>query len=365
MQCTLASFKKIHLYRIPFSTSIKAMKILPFKSSFLIALIAVTSMYGAAIQTNNQVLVKIGTKAITVLDIKREMDRQIYLQNPQMFDDATAICGFYYKNWKNTLQKITQDEVFLLVADHLKYVIPAPDITQKVAQLFGDNEFETYKFLSITIEQAREMAKRDLYSAHLAWFSIWSKALSEATPKTILGAYTNHVKDLAKKDTWTYQALYLSSRDEKLLENTTSSISTLLKEGKYENLALILDQVKNSDEKVQIGLSKDITLKTNEISPNLLAVLENLEEGMTSEVVSGSRNGIFTGKILQLKKHTKENIPTLATVSEGLKSTIVNTIAEQITKERFTALYKQYDVQGLFGNELFDSKLEPFSLQDE
>ena len=350
---------------MPLSTTIKAMKILSLNSFFITTVIALTSVYSAKIQTTNQILTRVASKTITVLDVKKEMDRQIYMKDPNMFFDATAVGSYYYKNWKYTLQKITQDELFLLEADSLHYEIPAPDITQKVTQLFGENDIEAYKFLSITPEEGREIAKRELYSSHLIWFKVWNTSLMQTTPKAILGAYSSYIRELAKKDTWTYQALYLSSRNKEDLENTTLKLSTLLKESKCENLSLILDQVKQNNQEVKIGLSKDITLKTNELSPSLLAVLENLEEGMTSDIISGKNNGVFTGKILQLKEHKKERIPALSEVSEELKNTISSNIADQLSKEHFKMLYKQYDAEGLFGDDLFASKLEPFTLVDE
>ena len=341
------------------------MKNLPLKSLFLTALFVFSSATAATIQTHNQVLTKIGSKTITVLDVKREMDRQIYMHDPKMFGNTEAICGYYFQNWKSCLQKIINDEVYMLEAEHMKYKIPTADITQKIAQMFGDNEVEAYKFLSITPEQARTMGERELYSGHVAWMQVWNKTLMEVTPKAVVEAYSSYAANLTKKDTWTYQTLYVSTENELLLQQTTERISHLLKDGKCQNLTFIIDQIQNENDKVTVGLSKDITLQTHELSASLLAILEKLEANMTSDVITASRNGTFTGKILQLKEHKKQEIPPFATVREGLKNSIVNSLGEKNSQDRFAVLYKQYDVEGLFGKTLSSSKLEPFALLDE
>jgi len=336
-----------------------------FRSFFLVTLLSVSSIYGVAIQTNNQILTRVGSKAITVLDIKKEMDRQIYMSDKKIFTDVQALGSYYYHHWKSVLNKMTQDEIYLLEAKEMKYEIASHDITQKVTELFGENEIETYKFLSITAEQATAFGKREMMSSHLSWFKIWSKSLMEATPASVVEAYTEYVADLAKKDTWTYQALFVKGSDEKAVVKTSNNITALLKDGKYQNFSLILDSINTDNKAVKVGVSKDITLKTSELSPTLLSVLETLDEGMISDVITGSRAGSYTGKILQLKKHTKEKIPALADISENIKNSIVNKTSERVSNECFAKLYKKYDVDGLYGSLLDKTTLEPFTLAND
>jgi|GEM_PF-3008252 len=341
------------------------MKYFPIKTFFLSFAFGASALFGSNIQIQNRILTQVGHQTITVLDVKKEMDRQIYRKDPKLFDSPEATCSYYYQNWKSTLQKITQDEIFLLEAEQMKYEIPSHEITQKVTYLFGDNECEAYRFLSITPEEATASAKREIYSGHLSWFKIWAQTLSEATPNAILEAYNSYAENLSRQDSWTYQALYVSGKEKGLVDEAAQKITSLLKESHSCNLSAIVDQIHSPSQEVFVSLSKDITLKTHELSPSLLDTLASLEEGMASSPICGSKGATFNAKILQLKEHKKQEIPPLATVSEELKNAIVSSLGDKHTREYFAPLYKEYDVQGLFGEELLTSKLEPFLLVNE
>jgi hypothetical protein len=341
------------------------MKTILFKCTLTLLIILAIPLASTSIETSNRILTTIGNTSITVLDVKKEMDRQIFMNDKTLFNDVEKHFAFYYHNWKKTLQKMAQDEVLLLESKRMKYELPSFEINKKVTELFGDKEVEAYKFLSISPEQARAIGERELISNHLSWFQIWSKSYLEATPSAILQAYENHIQTLAKKDSWTYQALYVRGQDKDKVEEVTSSISNLLSSGSFFNLASIIDNIHFDENLVKVQVSKDITLKANEISSSVLTVLESLEDGMVSKMILGKDARNFTGKILQLKEHKKEPIPRLADISETLKNQIVNMEGEKLASSYFTKLFKQYDADGLYGATLNSSTLEPFVLSDD
>jgi hypothetical protein len=323
-------------------------------------LFAIFSIECKSIQTSNQILTQIGNRSITVLDIKKDMDRQIFVSDKSIFEDIEKTYTYYQQNWRKTLQKIVQDEALLLEAKKLKYELPSYEINKKVTELFGDKEVEAYKFLSITPEEAKATGERELISTHLSWFQIWNKTLQGATPSKVQKAYESYITELAKKDTWTYQALYVSCKEKEKVEEITSSISNLLNSGSFQNLASIMENITFDENQVKVQVSKEITLRTNEISSSILNVLNSLEEGMISKAILEKNNKNFTGKILQLKEHKKEFIPRFVDIGESLKNQIVTTEGEKISTEYFSKLFKQYDVDGLYGAKLSTSTLEPF-----
>jgi hypothetical protein len=341
------------------------MKSFIYKFIFSVSILCLASAYGESIQTTNRILVNVGEKAITVLDIKKEMDRQIYMKDKRMFTNTQATCKHYAQNWKYTLKKMTEDEILLLEAKKLEYKMPETEITQKVAELFGEDNVVACKALSFTAEEARKISNRELISVHLSWFGIWSKSVMQTTPKTVMEAYTQYTADLEKKDKWTYQAVYVKGAEEKLVQERAAKIKTLLKEGDCINLSLLVDNMKSEESDVNLRASKDITLEKSQLSKTLLTVLGSLEEGMSSDIITTKKGDEYTGKIFQLKSIQKQHIPAFVDVSEKIKSSIMNQSGTEISTKYFEPLYKKYDISGFYGDELNSCRLEPFSLQND
>ena len=341
------------------------MKTYVYTFIFSLFLVAFGTSEALSIQTSNRILVKVAETPITVLDVKREMDRQIYMNDQRIFENPQATYTHYMKNWKHVLQKIVQDEILYLEAKKMEYKIPSHDITQKVAELYGDNSVETCRMLSMTAEQAREHCNKEVISTHLSWYKIWNKSIMAATPKMTNIAYADHVADLAKKDQWTYQTIYVKGKDEKEVLNISDEVATMLKESDCENISGLLHGIGAGHEDLHLRASKDITLHTNELSSSLLSTLGSLEEGMTSEVITNQKGEEYIAKILRLKSIQKEPIPPYEELAENLRNGLINKFGSENTTMFFEDLYKQYDIDGLYGEKLTASTLQPFSIQND
>ncbi|MCH9621237.1 MAG: hypothetical protein S4CHLAM20_06550 [Chlamydiia bacterium] len=343
---------------------IRAMKSFTTKIIFILFFTTLSSLGAVSIETTNRILSSVGEKSITVLDVKREMDRQLYRQDKKIFSNPEAVYSYYAQNWKHILQKMVNDEILLLEAEKSKYEVKSHDVNQKMKELYGDDQVDAFRFLSITPEQALQNSKKELISAHLSWYKIWSKAFLETTPGIIRKAYETHIAELPKKDEWTYQALYIKGKDQEVVDQTASNIASLLKDGGCTNLSAILENI-NTPEDLKVGLSKDITLSSAQLSPNLLSVLENLEAGKMSEVISGKTQNAYSGKVLHLKGFKKEPIPSYREMNAQIKDKMLNIKGGKIAHGYFEKLYKSYDIAGLYGMKLQSSNLTPFTLQDD
>lgn len=323
------------------------------------------SAQAASIHTSNRILAKVAEESITVLDVKREMDRQIYMNDKKMFGDTQAVYAHYMQNWKSVLQKMIQDEMLFLKSKKLGYKLPSHEITKKVTEMYGSDVVTTCRDLSITAEKARKHANKEIISSHLSWYGIWSKSMMKATPKVVTKAYEDHIVNLEKQDKWTYQAIYVKGKDEKDVHGASEEISQMLKEAGSENIAAFLTGIGAKHENLNLRASKDITLQKGDLSPALFSTLSALEEGMSSEVINAKKGEQFIGKILCLKKVEKERIPPYTEIAEVLKNGLVNSLGAKNSKKFFDDLYKEYDVDGLYGNALATSTIQPFALQDD
>lgn len=365
MQCLPLHLKRIYLSRMVFFYILKAMKKFISIIIFTLCLIPCVGLNAVSIQTTNRILTTVGETSITVLDVKKEMDRQIYMQDRDLFKHPENVYTYYAQNWKLVLQKLTNDELLLLESKKNKYEVSAYDINQKQNELFGDEQVEAFRFLALTPEQAYEYSKRDLISQHITWYNVWSKAFMRTTPSDVKKAYEEHVASLPKKDEWTYQTLYVKGNNEKKVQDAASNISALLEDKTFANLSALLESSDLEESGLKVGVSKDITLKTGELSPTILGILESLEAGKMSEVITAKRDDSYTGKVLHLKGFKKEPIPEFASMSEQIKSGLMNDCGGKIANDYFEKLYKQYDVHGLCGTSLKMSQLTPFMLQDD
>ena len=297
-------------------------------------------------------MTRVGENSITMLDVKKEMDRQIFIHNKVLFANAEALAAYYTQNWKPTLKKIIEDEVLLLEAENLKYDIPSTEITKKLHELYGDDVVPALQFLQFSEEKAKKHAKREVISSHLSWFQIWSKSVMSVTPKKVHERYGQYVKDLEGNDKWTYQTIYVKDRKQTNVVQATESIQLLLKKNRYENLSSLLDNLPFTTDLAQVKVSKDITLKSNEISSNLLSLLKSVEEGMNTKTILSQKGQTHTGKILHLIKHEKAPIPSYKDSVNNLKNSLVSVKGEKRAQEYFANLYQKYDVSGFYGQSL-------------
>lgn len=310
-----------------------------------------TNVYSEGLHFSNKILSCVGEKQISVYDVKQEMDRQIFMHQKDLFANPQTLGAYYTQNWKPTLKKMIEDELLLLEAEGMQYEVPTTDVTKKLSELYGDDLSTTLEFLSITESEARKHARREVLSAHMSWFNIWSKSVMDVTPKVVYTGYEKHLKELQKNDKWTYQAIYVKGSDKDMVAETTANVQRLTKSGKFENLTALLDQFPAAKEQATVKVSKEITLKSKELNPKLLNVLASLDEGMVSEpIITKSSGNNHTTKLLQLKKITKEPLPDFKKVNQNMKNTMVAKDGEKRAKKYFNSLYRKYDVNGMYAS---------------
>jgi len=344
---------------------IGAMKSFISKIIFILFFTTLSSLGAKSIETTNRILATVGERTITVLDVKREMDRQLFMAHKEVFSNPDAVYGYYSQNWKHILQKMIHDEILTLEAEKSKYQVKSHDVNQKMQELYGANQIEALKFLSLTPEQARKHSEKELISSHLSWYNVWSKAMQQTTPSDVEKAYKAHIQDLPKKDEWTYQALYVKGKDEKKVSEAAENIASLLNTENLPNLNALLENLDLGEEEVRVGVSKDITLRSEQLSPAMLAILETLEAGKMSDLITAQNGDSFTGKVLHLKGFKKAPIPSFKELNVELKNGMVNSRGARLAYDYFDKLYKVYDVHGLYGMTLQSSTLQPFALNDD
>ena len=257
--------------------------------TYFLSIIFVTiapTISASSIEFNNKILTHVGPKTITVLDVKKEMDRQIYIYDKKKFSDVEAIAQFYRTNWKSVLNKLVQDELTFLEAERMKFTLPEHQIQEKSKELFGNDQIESLNFLSITPETAKDFSNKQLIASNMIGYMVLKPTFQQVTPSTLSLAYNDHIKALEKKDKWTYKLLYVQGKDNNIVEEKALLISSLIEDKKHVNLSNILKNIGTNNEAIKFTLSDQITLKTEELSPKILQILQNLEEGTTSKVIN-------------------------------------------------------------------------------
>ena len=336
--------------------------------TYFLSIIFVTiapTISASSIEFNNKILTHVGPKTITVLDVKKEMDRQIYIYDKKKFSDVEAIAQFYRTNWKSVLNKLVQDELTFLEAERMKFTLPEHQIQEKSKELFGNDQIESLNFLSITPETAKDFSNKQLIASNMIGYMVLKPTFQQVTPSTLSLAYNDHIKALEKKDKWTYKLLYVQGKDNNIVEEKALLISSLIEDKKHVNLSNILKNIGTNNEAIKFTLSDQITLKTEELSPKILQILQNLEEGTTSKVINEKRKNKNISKIIQLVQLEKMPLPSFENVSQQLQSQAIQLGYEERSKTYFAKLYKDYDVQGLYGDNINRCFTEPFVIKDD
>ena len=187
----------------------------------------------------------------------------------------------------------------------------------------------------------------------------------QVTPSSLSIAYNDHIKELEKKDKWTYKLLYIQGKDNNIVEKKAMHISSLIEDKKHVNLSNILKNIGTNNDSIKFTVSDQITLKSEELSPKILKILQNLEEGTTSKVINEKKRNKNISKIIQLVQLEKMPLPTFDKVSQDLHSKAIQLGYEKRSQKYFAKLYKDYDVQGLYGENINRYFSEPFVLKND
>ncbi len=322
----------------------------------------------AQIIVNNRPLAKINGKVFSVMDVKKQMDIYLAKSYPQMMDDPESILQFYVQNWRPILQEMVDNELMLMEANELAYKVEKPFIREEMEQKFGANVNERLEELGLTPTEAEKLVEEDLICKSMMWYRVWQRSMNKITPQVVYDHYVKHIEASPSQDEWTYQMCTIRGKDSeataqiaKDIRSIFSKTGTTLGSSLTDAVAAVSKLLPSS---VNIKLSDDIQLTSQQLSAENLSILESLKPTEISEPVSQkSRYDDQTvTRLFHLKNHTSKSPPSFEQVSNEIRDALVGKASESVRQEYLSKLRKRFCCEHLVIEKMYDQQTKLFIL---
>jgi hypothetical protein len=352
----------------------KIKSLFPILFSFIIfsPLQAETTLLGGSkepqIAVNNRILAKANGKAISVMDLMKKMDMLFYRQYPEYTSSAQARYQFYLANWKHVLSEMVDKELIMADAAEAKLVVSAGDVRQEMESLFGPNIITNLDKVGLTFEEAYEMVLADITIRRMMYFSVQSKALTQATPQKIREFYNKISKDLIRDNEWVYRVITIRHRDPTKAADAANIARALLQEDNisFEDLSTKFKEILSDSPKTPtMTVSEEFHTKEKELSDNFKKTLTTLSPGSYSlPLAQKSRSDNSTVvRVFYLKEMTPGGPVPFKELEAKIKEKLLDDAIENESKTYLTRLRQHFDAQDNLIQELTASDYQPFVLK--
>jgi hypothetical protein len=312
---------------------------------------------------NNKPLVKINGKTMSVMDVKKKMDLFLHEHHKEVIDNPVLIYQFYSQHWRETLQKMIDDELIKMEASTFKLNISDGDIRQEMEKRFGPNVTEKLDELGLTYDDAKKIVHDEIVVNNMTWYRVWAKTLQNVTPELVKSQYEPFLAKLPLKNDWSYKMVTIRGDSEtgEAAKKTydlllTSDIEEIKKEKR--GFTGFLPQG------VNMNISETITVSEKELSEEIKSVLLNLKTNTYSEpITQKSRiDGTTVHRIFYLVSHEKDDAPPFEELSQRIHDLLVQKYGDIQREEYFSKLRKRFLSEDLLVKNMFPPSYQPFTI---
>ncbi|MCH9609512.1 MAG: hypothetical protein S4CHLAM45_14280 [Chlamydiales bacterium] len=308
------------------------------------------------VEVNNRVLLKIGGKPVTVMDVVRKMDLVFYQQFPDLVSSPGARYEFYTASWRGMLANVIDDKLICTDAEEKKVEVSDGEIRGEMEKYFGPNVVFTIDRLGIGFDEAWELVKTELTVQQMSGMMVYSKALADVHPREVKRRYEKMLADNPPENRWIYQVVSLRGEDDVETLDVAHKAHNLLAMGQVP-LELIKGNVEEKN--VKVTLSAEYTRTPKEISGSHRAALETLDVGSFSKPIS--KRGV--AYIFHLKEFQKGEPIPFNEVAQKLKQEVIQEKIEKYNAEYRLKLRKHYGLTDSYLSELIPEETQPFALR--
>lgn len=316
------------------------------------------------ITIQNRVLANINGKAITMLDIVKQMDIAFVRQFPEYAENTPARYQYYSMRWKDSLQELINKELILADASELNITVTKGDVRQEIEMMFGPNTIEKLDEAGISMDEAWKLVENDILMRRMTIMRVNNKAVKRITPIMIRRAYEEWLKEYTPESSWSYQVLSVRDADEKKNEESAEAIYqwTLSNDEKLtkENLKEILPH-----DSTTASLSDEQKHSHLEISPSYKKILNTLNPKEWSHPIqqTSRKNNKKLYRLFYLVDSTENKTPTFEGMAIQLKNRLTQ---EEVIKQStlyISKLRKKFAIDASLLEKLVQNNFEPFSIQ--
>lgn len=303
----------------------------------------------------NRVLVKIGGKPVTVMDVVRRMDILFYQQFPQFVGNEMARFQFYSQNWRYFLRSVIDEQLVILDAKEKGVTVREGEVRRSMERVFGNEPILNITKAGLTYQEAYDLLEADLLTQKMNGGMVYQRALAEVQPKLIQHQYEKMVAENPPKEIFHYQVLSFRCDQPELSEALAEEASRALKEGKlsFEEVA---DQFSTAS--IKVTLSDDYHREQQELSLAHQKALQALgKKGISDPVKRKDVVYLFHLKDLETKK-----LGSFAELEKELQQKVLQEKVALHTEKYVTTLRERYGFSDKKLIALIPEDFNPFAL---
>lgn len=309
------------------------------------------------IAIHNRILTKFNNKTFSVLDVVKKMDMLFDGHYPKLTNSKLARYQFYCAQWKDTLQKMLDQELILLDAERIGVKVTDAEVREELLRRYGPNVMISLDRLKLSYEEARKMISEDLIVEKILYFKVYAEAL-RVRPNDIKKKYIAHCEENSASQKWCYQVLTICSEDESISQALAELAFTLLKEKR--NFQDISEDLQSKNPNITVSLTPEIERDNLSISQAHKQIIETLNPGDFSTPSSQvNRDQSVVQRIFYLKDKNVINPPEFPKLAEKIKDSLIQ---ESIALHLPSYMKKLKNRYGLSEQDLsVNSDFKPFS----
>lgn len=298
---------------------------------------------------NNRPLFKIQGKIISLLDVVKKMDLFLYENNPTIISSPRLRYQFYMQNWFPTLQEMIHIKLILADAETKKISISNGDIREEMLERFGSSSLiQKINNLNLSYEEMRNLVHEELIIRKMKTFKVYTKVMQLVTPDLIQAKYREYCSANVPSKKWKYQFVSLRGQEDETIENCLNKLFTLL------NNSCPIDRVAEVFQKENPELYKKISLQISPVIDTTEKTISNEHRGVLLSMQKNTYShpckqisrldGSTVHRIFHLISEEKIEPPLFATISEELKTNLLNRLAMEETLAYIEILSKRFNV---------------------
>lgn len=270
---------------------------------------------------HNRILTKFNNKTYSVLDVVKKMDMIFDNHYPQFAHSKLARYQFYNAQWKDTLQKMLDQELILLDAERIGVKATDAEVREELLRKYGPNVMTSLDRLKLSYEEARKMVSEDLIAEKTLYFKVYSEAL-RVRPNDIKEKYIAYCEENPASQKWRYQVLTISSENETISQALAQLAFDLLKEKR--DLSDISKDLQSENPHATVSFTPEIISDDRSISQAHKVIIESLNPGDFSTPISlVNKDQSIVHRIFYLKEKDVINPPEFLKVAEKIKDGLI------------------------------------------
>jgi len=317
---------------------------------------------GHEIQVKNRILTTVNGQTISVLDVMKQMDMFLNQNYPQYLDSSEMRMQYYTTQWKQTLQRMVDEELMLADAESKEVKATDAEVREEIQNRYGPNVMQSLDRLGFSYDEAKKMIHKEIVVQKIQWLRVTSKVMSNVTNKVVKNEFNSYVAKNPPKELWTYQFLTLRGRTVEEALATAQEVASL-RQSSNLSLASALEAFKEKHPDsiaVKLTLSSDIQMEQRELSEaNRVVLTQTALSSWSKPVIQKTRDGSEVVRIFHVKSHTKQESPLFQTMVAGLKNELLNRYLDKEMDAYISRLHQRFD----FTPDMLDipSQFEPFT----